>query len=125
MLPLSGAITDFALATDAKGVFQGVMRLALVQADLGTTLHVGVQQPINDEERALDAADFAQGQSEVMLARISVFRSTPPRGGRLTPEDRPGALDRFRSTPPRGGRRLSRKALFPDEEVGSAREPWG
>lgn len=70
MLPLSGAITDFALATDAKGVFQGVMRLALVQADLGTMLHVGVQQPINNDERALDAADFAQGQSEVMLARI-------------------------------------------------------
>ena len=37
MLPFSGAITDFALATDAKGVFQGVMRLALVQAKLGTT----------------------------------------------------------------------------------------
>lgn len=71
MLPLNGAITDFALATDAKGVFQGVMRLALVQADLGTTLHVGVQQPISDEERALDAADFAQGQSKVMLARIA------------------------------------------------------
>ncbi len=66
----SGAITDFALATDAQRIFQGVMRLALVQANLGTTLHVGVQQAINDKERALDATNFAQGQSEIMLTRI-------------------------------------------------------
>ena len=42
MLPFSGAVADFALATDAQRIFKGMMRLALVQADLGTTLHVGV-----------------------------------------------------------------------------------
>ncbi len=31
VLPLGGAITDFALSPDAQGVFQGVMGLALVQ----------------------------------------------------------------------------------------------
>jgi hypothetical protein len=44
-----------------------MMRLAFVPANLGAPLHVCVQQPINDEERALDAADFPKGRSQFML----------------------------------------------------------
>ena len=43
ILALGGAIPDFTLSPDAQGVFQGVMGLALVQADLGPALHVGVE----------------------------------------------------------------------------------
>ncbi len=42
VLAFGGAVADFTLATDAKGVFQGMMGLTLVQPDLGTALHVGI-----------------------------------------------------------------------------------
>ena len=45
VLAFSGAVADFTLATDAKGVFQGMMGFTLVQADLGTALHVGIEHP--------------------------------------------------------------------------------
>ncbi len=60
VLSLCGAIPDFTLATDAQRVFQGVMGLVFVQADLGPALHVVVEEPLDDEERALDATDFTQ-----------------------------------------------------------------
>ena len=70
VLTLGGTVADFALLPDAQGVFKGVMGLAFVQADLGPTLHVGVEEPFDNEERALDAADFAQREGQLMLARI-------------------------------------------------------
>ena len=60
VLALSCSITDFTLAPNAQGVFQRMMRFALIQADLGTALHIGIQQPIDDKERPFDPADFAQ-----------------------------------------------------------------
>ena len=60
VLALGCSITDFTLATNAQGAFQRMMRFALIQADLGTALHIGIQQPIDDKERRLDPADFAQ-----------------------------------------------------------------
>jgi len=61
VLSFDGPITGFALAPDAQGVFQGVMSLAPVETDLGKVLHIGVEQPVDDDEGALDAAYFAQG----------------------------------------------------------------
>ena len=47
------------------------MRFAFfVQSNVGTPVHVRVEHPIDDEQRALDAADFAQRRGELMLARI-------------------------------------------------------
>jgi len=43
VLTLGSAIPDFTLSPDAQGVFQGVMGLTLVQANLGPPLHVGVE----------------------------------------------------------------------------------
>jgi len=60
VLALGCSITDFTLAPNAQGVFQRMMRFALIQADLGTALHIGIQQPIDDKERPFDPADFAQ-----------------------------------------------------------------
>jgi len=70
VLSLGGSVADFALTSNAQSVFQSMMRLAFVQANLGAPLHVGIKQPVNDEERALDAADFPKGYSQFMLAGI-------------------------------------------------------
>ncbi len=70
VLALGGSIADFALAANAKGVFQGVVRLPLVQANIGTSLHIGIEQPVDDEQRALYAPDFPERQGEFMLTRI-------------------------------------------------------
>jgi len=71
VLTLGGTVADFALPPDAQGVFQGVMGLTLVQSDLGPALHVGIEQPFDDEERALDAADFAERYGQLVPARVS------------------------------------------------------
>ena len=59
VLAFGGAVEDFALTADAQGVFERVVRFALVESDLGTTLQSGVEQPVDDEERPLDAPDLA------------------------------------------------------------------
>ena len=51
-------VPDFTLTSDPQRVFQCVMCLAFVQADLGTALHVGVEQPFDDEQGSLDTSDF-------------------------------------------------------------------
>jgi hypothetical protein len=50
VLTLGRAITDFTLSPDAQGVFQSVIGLTLVQANLGPPLHIGVEEPFDDEE---------------------------------------------------------------------------
>ena len=70
MLALGCSIADFTLATDSQGVFQGVMGLALVETDLSATLHVGIEQPVDNKERAFDTPDFTQGKRQLMLAGI-------------------------------------------------------
>jgi hypothetical protein len=78
VLPFGGEIPDFTLSPDAQGVFQGVMGFTLVQANLGPPLHVDVEEPFDDEEGALDAADFAECQGQLVLARIrGMNRNTP------------------------------------------------
>ena len=49
MLPLGSTVADFTLPPDTQGVLEGVVRLALVQPDLGAALHIGVEQPVYDE----------------------------------------------------------------------------
>jgi hypothetical protein len=46
------------------------MGLAPVQANLGPPLHVGVEEPSDDEEGSLDAADFTERDGQLVLARI-------------------------------------------------------
>lgn len=43
------------------------MGFALVQADLSATLHIGVQQPVDDEQRPFD---FAQRDCKLVLSGI-------------------------------------------------------
>lgn len=70
VLAFGSAVADLALPADAQGVLQCVMRLALVKADLLTTLHAGVEYPFDDEQGALDPANLAQCGGLVVLARI-------------------------------------------------------
>ena len=58
VLSFRGSVSDFTLATDTEGVFQRMMCLTLVQADLCTALHIGIQQPIDNEQGALDPPDL-------------------------------------------------------------------
>ena len=46
------------------------MSLALVQAGVGSALHIGIEQPVDDEERSLDPSDFAESDGQFVLARI-------------------------------------------------------
>ena len=41
-----------------------------VQAGVGPALHIGVEQPVDDEERSFDPSDFAEGDGQFVLARI-------------------------------------------------------
>ena len=70
VLALGSAVAHLALAADPQGILQRVVRLALVEADLGAALHARVEDPFDDEQRALDPADLAQGRGQVVLARI-------------------------------------------------------
>ena len=42
-------VTNFAPASDPQGALQGMVRLAPVQAEIGTPLHSDIQQPLDDE----------------------------------------------------------------------------
>ena len=42
VLALAGAVADFALASDPQRVLEGGVCLALVQASVGSALHIGV-----------------------------------------------------------------------------------
>ncbi len=77
VLSFTGAVADFALAADAQGVFQGMVGFAFVQPDLGASLHVGVEQPVDDEQRPFDPSDFPQGHGQIVLAWVAAnFRSS-------------------------------------------------
>lgn len=49
MLAFGGALADFTLAANAQSIFQRVMCFAFVEPDLSAALHVGVEQPFDDE----------------------------------------------------------------------------
>ena len=76
VLALAGVVADFALASDLDGLLEGVVCLALVQAGVGSALHIGVEQPVDDEERSFDPCDFAEGDGQFVLTifHLSVIR---------------------------------------------------
>ena len=81
MLTFSRAVPDFTLPANTQSIFEGVMRFTLVQTDLGAALHVGVQQPFDYEQGALDAADLPQRYCKFMLARLCVVTCNHNRFG--------------------------------------------
>ena len=70
VLTFGGSVADFPLATDAQGIFQGVVCLTLVQTDLCAALHVRIEQPFHPRigGAAFDA-DGALGHGGEHLVR--------------------------------------------------------
>ena len=101
VLALARAVADFALTPDAERVLEGVMSLALVQAGVGPALHIGVELPVDDEERSFDPSDFSESDGQFVLARIGrelsqqlTRRKDPAGQGGSNPQDiRPVAHD--------------------------------
>jgi hypothetical protein len=59
MLALSRTVTNFSLPTYAQCILERVVSLPLVEANLGTALHVRVEDPLYNKECPLDATDLA------------------------------------------------------------------
>ena len=68
VLAFPGPVAQFAALVEVDGALESMVRLALVQSDLGTPAHVGVRDPVDYEQRAFDAADFPQGGRQFVLA---------------------------------------------------------
>src|SRR3546814_4116493 len=55
MLTLRRAVVDFALTADVQGIFQRMICLALVEADLCTALHADVEYPLDRKSTRLNS----------------------------------------------------------------------
>ena len=44
---------------------EGMVGFALVEANLGAALHIGIEDPLDDKESALDAADFPERHAAI------------------------------------------------------------
>ena len=62
-LVLETAVADFAKSVQKHGPGQRVLGLALVQADLHTAAQIDILHPVEREQCALDATQFAQCNS--------------------------------------------------------------
>ena len=67
MLAFRGSVINLAAAPQGNGSFEGVMRLTLVQAELGAALQGGISNPAQHEKGAFNAADFTQCERQVIL----------------------------------------------------------
>ncbi len=65
-----GAIMNASLRVGKYGPGQRVSRFALVEACMAFHAQVGVFDPVEHEERALDPADFTQGKVEPVLLAV-------------------------------------------------------
>lgn len=53
MFPFGCPTANFTLVANMQRILEGVMGFGLVSTDLGATLHIGVQQLVDDEQRPL------------------------------------------------------------------------
>ena len=88
LLRLGGTIAKPAEAMEADGAGEGVARFALVELHGRLPPESGQLEPVEDEQRALDPTDFAQGQRQAVLAGIGPEALEKERGA-----DRPVRTD--------------------------------
>ena len=79
LLVLKSSIGEPALAVGVDGVCQSVPGLSLVQSGLAGAAQIRLFQPVEREQRPLDAAKFAKGKVKLVLPAI---------GGKLAQDDR-------------------------------------
>ena len=78
-LLLKAAVTDFAQPVEEHRPGQRVAGFALVQPGMDAAAQLDALQPVQDEQRALDAPQLAQGYGQAILARmpLSVCMARP------------------------------------------------
>lgn len=70
-LLLEGPVAYFAQPVDEDLPGQRIVRLALVQPGVHASAQFDVLEPVQDEQRVLDAAQFAQLDRQTVLARVA------------------------------------------------------
>ena len=94
-LLLETAVADFAQAVEEHGAGQRVARLALVQPGMHAAAQLDALQPVQDEQRALDASQLAQRHSQAVLAGIAAELAQHQRGRHRALLDRGGQPQDF------------------------------
>lgn len=94
-LLLETAVADFAQTVEEYGAGQRVARFALVQPGMYAAAQLDVLQPVQNEQRALDAAQLAQRHGQAILARIAAELSQHQRGRHRALLDRGGQPQDF------------------------------
>src|SRR6476661_2026133 len=75
------AIVDHAAAVEAHRTTERVLRLTLIQANGDAAAEFGTLQPFEHEQRAVDAAEFAQAPRQSVLAWVRSQLAQHQRGG--------------------------------------------
>ncbi|KDK90481.1 hypothetical protein AF31_05569 [Klebsiella pneumoniae CHS 75] len=70
-LLLETAVADFTQAVEKHCPGQRIARLALVQAGMHAAAQFHALQPVQDEQRALDAAQLAERHGQAVLAWVA------------------------------------------------------
>ncbi len=70
-LLLETAVADFAQPVEEHDAGQRIARFALVQPGMHAAAQFDALQPVQDEQRALDAAQLAQRHGQAVLARVA------------------------------------------------------
>ena len=79
-LLLETAVADFAQPVEEHRPGQRVARFALVQPGMHATTQFDALQPVQDEQRALDAAQLAQCHGQAVLAWVAAELAQHQRG---------------------------------------------
>lgn len=66
---LGDAVAQFAELMKEHGARQGMAAFALVEDGVGPPAQLGIEEPVADEDRALDPPDLAQRDRQPVLAR--------------------------------------------------------
>ena len=70
VLSFRGTVADLAATAERYGTLEGVVGLALADAQPGAALKAGVRDPAQQEQQSLDPADLLQGEGEFVLSRV-------------------------------------------------------
>jgi hypothetical protein len=89
-LLLETPIPDFPKAVEEHRPGQGVACFTLVQTGMHAAAQFDALQPVEDEQRALDPAQLAQGHGQAVLAWIAAELAQHQRGGDGALLDRAG-----------------------------------
>ena len=69
-LLLETAVADFTQPVEKHGAGQRIARFALIESGVDTSAQFHALQPVLNEQRALDAAQLAQGHGQAVLTWV-------------------------------------------------------